>query len=250
VPLAAVLFLHVGDKGDNQPMPKKFHATANGMSLPIEALRVLRERGIYVRPHVTLEHQSLAHRYVLHGVESGGAAGDVGHYVTFAAEDGTPLPCLHPVDSIAVNGVHAVVIAPALVRVEMLRKSRTYELRITLHRLRPETTERRPALETRVLFRGSYGRVELDLAAKDKALAGSVTPTFYSASGEVIDIPEYLLAAMRAATKAVNCCGCSHSHYVEAAQQPTRQAPHALKLARESAIGGELVDHNAEPVAS
>jgi len=231
-------------------MSKKFRAIANGMPLPIEALRVLRERGIYVRPQVTLEHQSLAHRYVLHGVESGGAAGDVGHYVTFASEDGMPLACLHPVDSIAVNGVHAVVIAPALVRIEMLRKKRTYELLITLHRPLLRAKERRPELVTRALFRGSHGRIELDLAAKDKELAGSVTPTFYSAAGEVIDIPEYLLAAIRAATKAVNCCGCSHSHYVEAAQQPTRQAPHALKLARESAIGGELVDHNAEPVAS
>jgi len=48
------------------------------------ALRVLRERGIFAQSSVSLEHQHLAKRYVVHGLESGGAAGDVGHYVTFA----------------------------------------------------------------------------------------------------------------------------------------------------------------------
>lgn len=231
-------------------MSKKLQAASNGMPLPIEALRVLKERGIYVRAQVTLAHQSLAQRYVLHGVESGGAAGDVGHYVTFAAEDGTPLPCLHPVDSIAVNGVHAVVIAPALVRIEMLRKSRTYELRVTLHRLQGKTTGRRPALETRALFRGSHGRVELELAGNDKALAGAVTPTFYSAAGEIIEIPEYLLAATRAATKAVNCCGCSHSHYVQSVEPSAHHILSALELERATVCAGQSLGHDAEPMAS
>ena len=68
-----------------------------------------------------LEHQHLARRYVIRGVESGGAIREMGHDVTFSGENGEPLPYLHPIDAIGVNGVHSVVVAPVLVRVEMLR---------------------------------------------------------------------------------------------------------------------------------
>ena len=54
--------------------------------------------------------------------------------MTFAREDGQPIECLHPVEAIGVNGLHAVLVAPVLVRIEMLRKGRTYELWITRHR--------------------------------------------------------------------------------------------------------------------
>ena len=93
-----------------------------GLRLSREALRVLKERGIFVQVAVRLEHQHLASRYVVRGLESGGAVGDVGRYVTFAQEDGQPIEWLHPVEAIGVNGLHAVVVAPGLVRVEMLRK--------------------------------------------------------------------------------------------------------------------------------
>lgn len=195
-------------------MSKKIDAT--GMPLPIEALRVLKQRGIYVRPLVTLEHQNLASRYVVRGVESGGAAGDVGHYVTFAAENGLPVEYLHPVESIAVNGIHAIVVATSLVRLEMLRKSRTYELLITRHAPDKAEKARRPALDAKLLFRGRHGRLELDLADRDRDQSGLVAPRFYSPSGEAIAIPEHLLAAVCAVTAAVNCLGCSHSHYVQA----------------------------------
>jgi hypothetical protein len=70
----------------------------------------------------------LAKRYVVRGLESGGAVGDVGRYVSFAGEEGQPIEYLHPVETIGVNGVHAVVMAPGVVRIDMLRKGRTYEL--------------------------------------------------------------------------------------------------------------------------
>jgi len=76
----------------------------------------------------------LRKRYVVRGLESGGAVGELGRYVTFTTEDGQPIVWLHPVEAIGVNGLHAVVVAPVLVRVEMLRKGRTYELLITQHR--------------------------------------------------------------------------------------------------------------------
>src|ERR1035438_1323876 len=82
---------------------------------------------------VVLEHQYLAKRYVVRGLESGGAAGELGRYVTFTQEDGQPIEWLHPVEAIGVNGLHAVVVAPVLVRGEMLRKGQTYELLISRH---------------------------------------------------------------------------------------------------------------------
>jgi hypothetical protein len=189
-------------------------ADGRGLRLSRQALRVLRERGIFAQSFVSLQHQQLANRYVVRGVESGGAAGDLGHYVTFAQEDGRPIECLHPVEAIGVNGVHSVVVAPVLVRLDMLRKGRTYEVLITRHAAGKADNGRRPPLETKVLFRGVHGRLELDLSARDKAQAGAVLPTFYSVSGEEIAIPEQFKPAVRAIAKAANCCGCSHCHFV------------------------------------
>ena len=75
----------------------------------------------------------LAKRYVLRGVESGGAVADIGAYSSFVNAEGNTLNWLQRVDSIGVNGVHAIVVAPVLVRVEMLRIQRTYDLLITRH---------------------------------------------------------------------------------------------------------------------
>jgi hypothetical protein len=185
-----------------------------GLPLPRRAVRVLRDRGIFAHAPVSIEHQKLAQRYVMRGLESGGSLGDVGRYVTFADEEGQPLEYLHPVEAIGVNGLHAVVISLALVRVDMLRKGRTYELLITRHRLSSVENGHRPQPEAEVLFRGIHGRVELDLCGKDKAQGGSVVPTFYSLAGEPTAIPDKFLAVVRAATRGVNCDGCSHAHYL------------------------------------
>lgn len=186
----------------------------SGLVLPRRGVRVLKERGIFAHPLVSIEHQQLARRYVIRGLESGGCAGDVGRYVTFAGEKGQPLEYLHPVEAIAVNGLHAVVISPEVVRVDMLRKDRTYELLITRHFLGSVEDGRRPSLETETLFRGIHGRLELDLGRKDKGQAGTVAPSFYSLAGEPAVIPEKFMAVVRAATKGVNCIGCSHAHYL------------------------------------
>ena len=114
------------------------------------------------------------------------------------------------------NGLHAVVVAPVLVRIELLRKGRTYELLITQHRPSEPVDGKHPALETKVLFRGIHGRLELDLSGKDKSQAGAVLPTLYSLAGEEVRIPKRFHEAIRAITKAVNCIGCSHSHFVRA----------------------------------
>jgi hypothetical protein len=175
---------------------------------------VLKERGIFVQAAVSLEHQHLAKRYAVRGLESGGAVGDLGRYVTFARQNGRPIEYLHPVEAIGVNGLHAVVVAPVLVRIEMLRKGRTYDLLITQHRPGEAGYGKRPPLDTTVLFRGIHGRLELDLSGKDKNQAEAVVPTFYSLAGEEVTVPRRFHEAIRAITKAVNCMGCEHCHFV------------------------------------
>jgi hypothetical protein len=185
-----------------------------GLPLARRALRTLRERGVYAHSLLSVEHQELAKRYVIRGLESGGSVGDVGRYVTFAGENGEPLDYLHPVETIAVNGLHAVVISNSMLRADMLRKGKTYELLITRHWLSFATNGTKPRLECEIVFRGIHGRLELDLTAKDKAQAGGVAPTFYSLAGEESAIPNKFLGLVRAATRGVNCSGCSHMHYL------------------------------------
>jgi hypothetical protein len=200
---------------------------AAGLPLARRALRELRDRGIYAYSLLSVEHQQLAQRYVIRGLESGGCINDVGRYVSFADEEGNSLEYLFPVEAIGVNGLHAVVISAALIRADMLRKGNTYELLITHHALGPATNGRRPALQSEILFRGIHGRLELDLTKKDKVQAGTVTPTFYSLAGETVSIPEKFLLLVRAVTKAVNCSGCSHVHYLRkprSVAQPTSQS--------------------------
>lgn len=202
-------------------MKSRKSSDAPGLLLPRYVLGVLRRRGIFAQPSVRVEHQHLAKRYVVRGLESGGAVGDVGHYVTFAREDGQPLEYLHPVESISVNGLHSVVLAPSMVRIEMLRKARTYELLITQHRPQSVLDCKKLALESKILFRGIHGRLELDLVGPDKIRAGSVVPTFYSLAGEPMGIPKRFRGAVRAVTQAVNCTGCSHCHYLRSAKPET-----------------------------
>lgn len=193
-----------------------------GVPLPRRAIKILKERGIYAYSPVSIEHQELARAYVLRGLESGGSVGDVGRYVTFAKEDGEKLEWLYPVEAIAVNGLHAVVIASEFVRVDMLRKGWTYELLITHHQLSRTENGSRPQLETQVLFRGIHGRLELDLSRRDKAQAGQVVPSFYSLAGEPVTMPEKFVNVVSAVTHGVNCIGCSHSYYLrKAGAQPS-----------------------------
>ena len=204
-------------------MKQKRFSDVLGLRLTRQALRVLKERGILAHSPVSLEHQHLAKRYVVRGVESGGAVGEIGRYVTFTTEEGQPIEYLHPVEAIGVNGLHAVVVAPVLVRVEMLRTGRTYELLITQHRPGATNDGKRPPLETRLLFRGIHGRLDLDLSGKDKDKAGTVLPTFYSRGGEEVRIPKRFRQSVRAITGAVHCNGCFHCHFVRPPQKESEQ---------------------------
>ena len=185
----------------------------HGLVLPTSVLRALQKRGIYCTPGITLEHQHLAKRYVLRGVESGGAVSDMGRACAFVSPDGDPLPWLQSLDSLAVNGRHAIFLAESLVRVEMLRTVRTCELAITLHTLFHAPGRNRPEVASAPLFRGRDGVLPLDLWKEEhRALRGKLTPVFYNRAGEVLHLPQRFEEAIRNVTAAVCCIGCKHSH--------------------------------------
>ena len=184
-----------------------------GLALPSNVLRALQKRGIYCTPGVSLEHQHLARRYVLRGVESGGAVSDMGRACAFVAEDGSPLPWLQPIHSIAVNGRHAIFLAERMVRIEMLRSERTLELAITLHSLSRVPERMRPQIVSKSLFRGRDGVLSVDLWKDEhRGLRGKLAPIFYSRAGEVLPIPPPFEEAIRKITAAVCCVGCKHVH--------------------------------------
>lgn len=186
-----------------------------GLRLPPITLKCLRTAGIYCQPSVSIEHQHLAKKYVLRGVESGGAVAEVGAYASFVGEQGDALPWLQRVDSIGVNGVHAVVVAPVLIRIQMLRIERTYDLLITRHELAKSRQGQRPRLESSILFYGRRGGLEMELWGKDAAFRGTVCPVFYTRSGERAALPNDLQDAATRMTAAVSCVGCRHCHLLE-----------------------------------
>ena len=183
-----------------------------GLRLPPITLKCLLTAGIYCQPSISIEHQHLAKKYVLRGVESGGAVAEVGAYASFVDERGNALPWLQRVDSIGVNGVHAIVVAPVLIRVQMLRIEGTYDLLITRHHLAKSRDSRRPQLESSVLFYGRRGGLEMELWGKDAAFRGTVCPVFYTRAGERVVLPSDLQDAASRITSAVCCLGCRHCH--------------------------------------
>jgi hypothetical protein len=184
-----------------------------GLALPASVLRAIQKRGIYCTPGVSLEHQHLAKRYVLRGVESGGAVSDMGRACAFVSPDGDPLPWLQSLDSITVNGRHAIFLAECLVRVEMLRTVRTCELAITLHTLSHTPGRSRPDVASAPLFRGRDGVLPIDLWKEEhRALRGKLTPAFYNRAGEVLQLPQRFEEAIGKVTSAVCCVGCKHTH--------------------------------------
>jgi hypothetical protein len=184
-----------------------------GLALPASVLRAIQKRGIYCTPGVSLEHQHLAKRYVLRGVESGGAVSDMGRACAFVSPDGHPLPWLQSLDTITVNGRHAIFLAESLVRVEMLRTVRTCELAITLHTSSHAPGSIRPEVASTLLFRGRDGVLPVDLWKDEhRALRGKLTPVFYNRAGEVLHLPQRFEEAIRKVTAAACCVGCRHSH--------------------------------------
>jgi hypothetical protein len=174
-------------------------------------LQNLRKAGIYAEPALSIEHQRSSNRYVIRGQESGGAVAEFGAYCGFAAEDGQLLSWAQRVDSLAHNGIHARVVAPSLVRLQIVRVLHTYDLLITKHLLRPEE-KRKPMLQNLVIFRGRQGTLELELWGKDDGLRGGVCPIFLSRAGEPLKLPATFQAAIQRVVAGVTCLGCRRPH--------------------------------------
>jgi hypothetical protein len=185
----------------------------HGLSLPSATLQALQRRGIYCTPGVTVEHQHLAKRYVLRGVESGGAVADMGRFCAYLSADGLRLPWLQTIDSLAVNGRHAIILAESLIRVEMLRMVRTCELSISLHALSLQPGRTRPEITSKSVFRGHDGFLPVELWREEhRPLFGQLAPVFYTRSGEPMELPRRFEEAIRKITSAVCCIGCKHTH--------------------------------------
>ena len=190
--------------------------------MPAITLKGLHSAGIYCQPSVSIEHQHLAGRYVLRGVESGGAVSDLGAYCSFVDENGQPISWLQRVDSIAVNGVHAVVVAPGLVRLQVVRVRHTYDLLITKHVLATVDATKRPTLHSSIVFYGRRGTLEMDLCGKDSGFCGTVRPLFLSRSGEPASLPAAFEDSVARITAAASCVGCRHSHVLQPATVANR----------------------------
>jgi hypothetical protein len=206
-----------------------------GLRLPLITLTCLWTSGIYCQPSISIEHQDLAKKYVLRGVESGGAVAEVGAYTSFIGDRGSSLPWLQRVDSVGVNGVHAIVVAPVLIRVQMLRIERTYDLLITRHQLAKSGKSQRPQMESSILFYGRRGSLEMELWGKDVAFRGTVCPVFYTRAGERVVLPKDFQDAAYRITSAVCCLGCRHCHLLGPGPiVPDRaEHPNALDVADE-----------------
>lgn len=183
-----------------------------GMRLPSAVLNHLKSAAIYCQPTVSIEHQHQRRKYVLRGVESGGAIVALGAYSSFVDEHGNQLAWLQRVDSIQANGVHAIVVAPALIRLEVVRIERTYDLLITRHSLMELADGARPRLESSILFYGRRGNLEMELWGKDSGFCGAVSPVFYTRSGENVELPIHFQRAFAQVTAAACCIGCHHCH--------------------------------------
>ncbi len=178
--------------------------------------RRLQEVGVLCQPEVSLQYQTLSKRSVLRGMESGGAIKEIGRYVTFCDARGDRIPWLQPIDSVGVNGRHAVVIAPGLVSVEVFRVRNTYNVLIVKYDVLQPTEGQRGRIEARVLFRGRQGHLPLDLTGDEKGMAGQIVPEFFNKAGERVDLPPEFVGVLKAVVRGANCVGCTHQHYLTA----------------------------------
>jgi hypothetical protein len=139
----------------------------------------------------------------------------MGRYVTFCSESGEGIPWLQPIDTVATNGRHAVVIARAFVSVDVFRIRSTYDVLIAKHQvIEPEGARGR--VESGVVFRGRQGYLPLELTGAEKNMAGEILPEFFNKAGEPIGIPALFVGVVKAAVRGANCLNCTHQHYVAA----------------------------------
>jgi hypothetical protein len=105
------------------------------------------------------------------------------------------------------------VIAPELIRIEILRIGHTYELAISRHSLANNGSRVRPVITSALLFRGNQGTLAIDLwDPENKRLRGFIAPVFNTPAGEIRAHPERFDDAIRKITGALACHNCKHTH--------------------------------------
>ena len=197
---------------NSKSLSRREREAAGGLRLPPPTLKRLKDSGIYCVPRLSVALQHSTQRFVIRAHESGGAVADLGTYCGVLSADGAPLPWLQRIETIGVNGLHSRALAPALVRIQILRVQHTYDLLITKHELQPVSNGTRPELLNSILFRGRQGTLEMELWGKDAAFRGRVCPVFYGPGGDPLVLPQQFEAGVRNAVAGVTCCGCAHSH--------------------------------------
>lgn len=180
-----------------------------GLRLPAVTLKRLRSAGIFCQPAVSVEYQHRDQSYVLRAIESGGAIAELGAYCGFVDADGNALTWSERVDSLAVNGLHATVIAPALVRLEMVRNRLSYELLITRHSLISVRQGRRPQLQSSILFHGHGSATTM---SNDPESPNKSCPSLYDRTGGTSAVPAQFRDSVQRLVAAVWCVGCRHCH--------------------------------------
>lgn len=186
-----------------------------GLRLPSVALKRLQRAGIYCSPAISIEFNQVVQRYLIRGVESGGAVSQIGTHCGFLDESGALLGTIQSVSAVGVNGFHVAVLSPTLVRAQMFRAGTSYELLLSHHALVSVEGKGRPVLRNSVLFHGRHGILETELWGKESRLRGLVAPVFYSRSGEQLAVPDRFHDAVLRLTIGACCTGCRHSHLAE-----------------------------------
>src|ERR1019366_8159732 len=113
-----------------------------------------------------------------------------------------------PIDSVGVNGRHAVVIALGLVGVEVFRVRNTYDVLIAKYDVSQPSEGQRGRIEDRGLFRGRQGHLPLDRTGEEKAMAGQSVPEVFNRAGERVEILPAFVGVLKAAVRGSACAGC------------------------------------------
>jgi len=201
-----------------------------GLRLPRTALQRMKEMGVYCDPAVSIEYQRSSGTYVLRGVESGGAVPDLGAYCSYVDCDGKMLPLLQKAEGIGRNGLHGVVVAPGMIRIQAFRHDGNYQLLITEHRLETMREGRRSRLRNTVLFHGLNGTAPSDRAAEKND--DGVLPVFYTRGADIRLIPDKFTRAAGMIFSATRCLGCNHVHLLVACSERVANQPESTERLR------------------
>lgn len=172
-----------------------------GLSIPASRLRRLRGCGIQCEPGITKKLANLC------GIESGGALPAIGFYCGYVASDGSPLDWSQYLESsVSKNQKHASVVGTALIRVQVFRDQKNYELLITKHEMGFDNTP------FHSLVLRAHGHLDLELWGRDSKQNGFACPSFRDTNHQPVEIPGSFQLAVLEAVAGSNCVGCRHTH--------------------------------------